>query len=96
MLYLTVSEIEPDYYTVKESEWIWFIWFWNRFEDLRNLTIKLFDGDKNRSLSIKDITQGLKKYFTLDVDQKELKQVIETAGRIGKLRVKDLDNITLP
>ncbi|MFX1299628.1 MAG: phosphoribosyltransferase [Promethearchaeota archaeon] len=96
MLYLTVSEIEPDYYTVKESEWIWFIWFWNRFEDLRNLTIKLFDGDKTRSLSIKDIAQGLKKYFTLDVDQKELKQVIETAGRIGKLRVDDLDNITLP
>ena len=96
MLYLTVSEIEPDYYTVKESEWIWFIWFWNRFEDLRNLTIKLFDGDKTRSLSIKDITQGLKKYFTLDVEQKELKQVIETAGRIGKLRVDDLDNITLP
>ncbi|MHA2313787.1 MAG: phosphoribosyltransferase [Candidatus Hermodarchaeia archaeon] len=95
MLYLTVSEIEPDYYTVKESEWIWFIWFWNRFEDLRNLTIKLFDGDKNRSLSIKDITKGLKQYFTLDVDQKELKQVIETAGRIGKLRVADLDNITL-
>jgi hypoxanthine phosphoribosyltransferase len=95
MLYLTVSEIEPDYYTVKESEWIWFIWFWNRFEDLRNLTIKLFDGDKNRSLSIKDITQGLKKYFTLDVDQKELKQVLETAERIGKLRVADLDNITL-
>jgi hypoxanthine phosphoribosyltransferase len=95
MLYLTVSEIEPDYYTVKESDWIWFIWFWNRFEDLRNLTLKLFDNDKNRTLSIKDIMQGLKKYFTLDVDQKELEQVLQTAAAIGKLQVEDLDHIRL-
>ncbi len=95
MLYLTVSEIEPDYYTVKESDWVWFIWFWNRFEDLRNLTIKLFDNDKNRTLSTKDILQGLKKYFTLDVDQQELEQVLQTAADIGKLQVEDLDHIRL-
>ncbi len=96
MLYLTVSEYEPDYYTVKESEWIWFIWFWNRFEDLRNLTIKLFDNDGDRVLSLRDILVGLKKYFTLDVDQKELEQVLYTAGRVGKLQVDDLDQIRLP
>lgn len=95
MLYLTVSEIEPDFYTVKQSEWVWFIWFWNRFEDLRNLTIKLFDGDKNRKLSIKEVLAGLKQYFTLNVDQKELEQVLDTAARIGKLQVDDLDNIRL-
>jgi hypoxanthine phosphoribosyltransferase len=95
MLYLTVSEYEPDYYTKKESEWIWFIWFWNRFEDLRNLTIKLFDGDKKQTLSVKDIIGGLKQYFTLDVDPKELEQVLHTAGRVGKLNVDDLDNIRL-
>jgi hypoxanthine phosphoribosyltransferase len=95
MLYLTVSEYEPDYYTVKQSEWVWFIWFWNRFEDLRNLTIKLFDGDKKQTFSIKDILSGLKKNFTLDVDRKELEQVLETAGRVGKLQVDDLDNIRL-
>ncbi|MFX1319374.1 MAG: phosphoribosyltransferase [Promethearchaeota archaeon] len=95
MLYLTVSEYEPDYYTVKESEWIWFIWFWNRFEDLRNLTIKLFDNDKDRTLSLRDILAGLKKNFTLDVDQKELEQVLYTAGRVGKLQVDDLDRIRL-
>lgn len=95
MLYLTVSEIEPDFYTVKQSEWVWFIWFWNRFEDLRNLTIKLFDGDKNRVLSINDIQAGLKKYFTLDVDPNELEQVLMTASRIGKLKVETLDSIQL-
>lgn len=96
MLYLTVSEYEPDYYTVKQSEWVWFIWFWNRFEDLRNLTIKLFDNDGDRVLSLRDILVGLKKYFTLDVDQKELEQVLYTAGRVGKLQVDDLDQIRLP
>lgn len=95
MLYLTVSEYEPDYYSVKQSEWVWFIWFWNRFEDLRNLTIKLFDGDKKRTLSIKDIIAGLKQHFTLDVDLKELEQVLQTASRVGKLRIDDLDNIRL-
>jgi hypoxanthine phosphoribosyltransferase len=95
MLYLTVSEYEPDYYTVKQSEWIWFIWFWNRFEDLRNLSIKLFDDDKEKTLSIKDILTGLKKHFTLDVDRKELEQVLDTARRVGKLQVDDLDNIRL-
>jgi len=96
MLYLTVSEYEPDYYTVKESEWIWFIWFWNRFEDLRNLTIKLFDNDRERVLSLRDILAGLKKYFSLDVDQKELEQVLYTARRVRKLQVDDLDKIRLP
>ncbi|MFX1577471.1 MAG: phosphoribosyltransferase [Promethearchaeota archaeon] len=95
MLYLTVSEYEPDYYSVKQSEWVWFIWFWNRFEDLRNLTIKLFDGDKKRTLTIKEIIAGLKQHFTLDVDQKELEQVLNTATRVKKLRIDDLDNIQL-
>lgn len=95
MLYLTVSEYEPDYYSKKESEWIWFIWFWNRFEDLRNLTIKLFDDDKNKTLSLKEILAGLKHHFTLEVDSKEIKQVLQTAERIGKLQVDDLDSIRL-
>lgn len=95
MLYLTVSEIEPDFYAIKQSEWVWFIWFWNRFEDLRNLTIKLFDADKTRTLTIRDILAGLKKYFTLDVKQNELEQVLQTAVRIGKLRLSDLDHIRL-
>lgn len=95
MLYLTVSELEPDYYVVKQNEWIWFIWFWNRFEDLRNLTIKLFDGDKNRTLSTKDILAGLKQHFTLDVDSKELEQVLNTAARIEKLKIDDPDHIRL-
>ncbi len=95
MLYLTVSEIEPDYYTVKQSEWVWFIWFWNRFEDLRNLTIKLFDGDPEKILSLKEIIAGLKQYFTLEVDEKELEQVLQTAARVGKLQVDDFDHIQL-
>jgi hypoxanthine phosphoribosyltransferase len=95
MLYLTVSEYEPDYYSVKQSEWVWFIWFWNRFEDLRNLTIKLFDGNKKLTLSVKDIIAGLKQHFTLDVDQKEVEQVLQTASRVGKLRIDGLDNIRL-
>jgi hypoxanthine phosphoribosyltransferase len=95
MLYLTVSEYEPDYYAVKQSEWVWFIWFWNRFEDLRNLTIKLFNGDKEQTLTINDLLKGLKQHFTLDVTKKELEQVLQTAGRIGKLQVDDLDNIRL-
>ena len=96
MLYLTVSELEPDYYAVKQSEWVWFIWFWNRFEDLRNLTIKLFDGDAKQTMSMKEVLKGLKKHFTLDVDPAELRQVLTTAHRIGKLKVKDLDAISLP
>ncbi len=95
MLYLTVSKYEPDYYTVKQSEWVWFIWFWNRFEDLRNLTIKLFDGDKKKTLSVKDILAGLKQYFTITVDPKELEQILQTAGRVGKLQIDDMDNIRL-
>lgn len=96
MLYLTVSELEPDYYAVKQSEWVWFIWFWNRFEDLRNLTIKLFDGNTNQTMSMDEVLKGLKKHFMLDVDPAELRQVLTTAHRIGKLKVKDLDTISLP
>jgi hypoxanthine phosphoribosyltransferase len=95
MLYLTNSEIEPDFYTIKQKEWVWFIWCWNRFEDLRNLTIKLFDKDKDRELSTKEIRAGLKRYFKLDVEQTEIKQVLSTARRIGKVQYSDWDHIRL-
>ena len=95
MLYLTSSEIEPDFYSVKQEEWFWFIWFWNRFEDLRNLTLKLFDGDKKRVLKLDEIQSGLQTYFGLSVDPNELKQVLETAARVKKIKVKDFDHIQM-
>ena len=95
MIYLTNSELKPDFYTIKQEEWFWFVFPWNRVEDLRNLSLKLFEGDANRVLSSKEILEGLKKYFKLDVDPSELEQVLHTAARVGKVQFKDLDNISI-
>ncbi len=95
MLYLTGSELKPDFYTIKQEEWFWFVFPWNRTEDLRNLTLKLYDEDKQCSLSAKAIKTGLEKYFKLDVDLSELEQVLHIAARVGKIQFKDLDHIRL-
>lgn len=95
MLYLTSSELEPDFYTIKQEEWFWFVFPWNRTEDLRNLTLKLFEGDKQRVLGVKDILAGLKKYFKLDVDSGELEQVLQIAARVGKVKFSDFNRIRI-
>jgi hypoxanthine phosphoribosyltransferase len=95
MLYLTGSELKPDFFTIRQEEWFWFVFTWNRTEDLRNLSLKLFDADKQCVLSAKEIQDGLKKYFKLNVDSSELKQVLQIAARVGKIQFKDLDHIRL-
>ena len=95
MLYLTCSQIEPHYYTVKEEDWTWFVFPWNRSEDLRNLLVKLFDGDKSRTLTLKEVQEGFKKYFNLDVTIEELEETVHSAARLGKVAYTDLDHIRL-
>lgn len=95
MVYLANSELEPDFYSMKQVEWVWLSWFWNKFEDLRNLSLKLFENDKSRVLTLKDIRAGLKKYFKLDVEPAEVEQVMRTAARIGKVTFADADHIRL-
>ena len=95
MIYLTGSKLKPDFYSLKEEDWVWYIFPWNRTEDLRNLSMKLFEDDKSRVLSLKDIRSGLKRYFKLKVKTKELRQVLQIAARIGKLAFKDFDHILL-
>jgi hypoxanthine phosphoribosyltransferase len=95
MVYLANSELEPDFYSMKQVEWVWLSWFWNKYEDLRNLSLKLFENDKSRVLTLKDIRAGLKKYFKLDVNPAEVEQVMRTAARIGKVKFADTDRISL-
>ncbi|MFX1476347.1 MAG: phosphoribosyltransferase [Promethearchaeota archaeon] len=95
MIYLTGSKLKPDFFSFKEDEWVWYIFPWNRTEDLRNLSMKLFEDDKSRVLRLKDIQSGLKRYFKLKVKTEELRQVLQTAARIGKLAFKDFDHIRL-
>jgi hypoxanthine phosphoribosyltransferase len=95
MVYLANSELEPDFYSIKQVEWVWLSWFWNKYEDLRNLSLKLFDNDKNKILALKDIRAGLKKYFKLDVTPAEVEQVMRTAARIGKVAFPDAEHVRL-
>ena len=91
MIYLTGSKLKPDFFSIKEENWVWYIFPWNRTEDLRNLSMKLFEDDKSRELSLREIRSGLKKYFGLKVKTEELKQVLQTAARLGKLTFKAHD-----
>ena len=40
MQWIVNSEFEPDFYGVKVEEWAWFIYPWNRVEDLTNIARK--------------------------------------------------------
>jgi hypoxanthine phosphoribosyltransferase len=76
-------------------EWVWLSWFWNKYEDLRNLSLKLFENDRTRVLTLRDIRAGLKKYFNLEVAPAEVEQVMRTAARIGKVKFADTDRVSL-
>jgi hypoxanthine phosphoribosyltransferase len=92
MIYLTGSKLKPDFFSIREENWVWYIFPWNRTEDLRNLSMKLFEDEKSRVLSLKDIRSGLKRYFGLKVQTEELRQVLEIAKRLGKLSLSTRDH----
>ncbi|RLI90346.1 MAG: phosphoribosyltransferase, partial [Candidatus Altiarchaeales archaeon] len=74
LMHKSTSDFEPDFYAEKIERWIWVIFPWNFNEDVGNL-IKRILKDKG-NLKPMEIREELKKNFDLDVDLKDVEEVL--------------------
>jgi len=81
LLHITHSSYEPDYYAepVPAEKWTWFIFPWNVYEDLRNLTQKVLDVERN----FDEIREEMKRRFLIEVPEDKLMEVLRELEEWG-------------
>lgn len=83
MLHIEHSAFVPDYYasSVSAKEWTWFIFPWNVYEDVLNLTGKVLQAPMND----KDLSASLKENFGLELDDKYLAELLHNFANSGRV-----------
>jgi len=83
MLHINRSKFVPDFFAeeIDNSNWIWFIFPWNVYEDLDNLSGRTMVSPMNT----KELKSALKQDYDLDVDDNVLEQVLTVMERAGKI-----------
>ncbi len=84
MLHITRSDFVPDYYgeLVDQTQWTWFIFPWNVYEDLDNLLMKAMTS----KLNLSGIQALLKEQYDMDISDNHLEKVLKDFVLSGKLR----------
>ncbi|NIQ05766.1 MAG: phosphoribosyltransferase [Candidatus Korarchaeota archaeon] len=85
MQYITGSSIEPDFYTEKVDEWVWFLYPWCWMEDLTGFVERIMKSQKEQSWSVDAINTMLKKYHEISVPEEELKEIVGTLEDQSKI-----------
>ncbi len=90
LLHIKRSEIIPDYYAeeITAENWKWFIFPWNRKEDLRNLVAGCIDGE----LTEDDIYSCLIKKHDLFISKRELNETLDWLQTNGKIEIGEKIN----
>jgi hypoxanthine phosphoribosyltransferase len=85
-LHISRSEIVPDYYAEKitEENWKWFIWPWNRREDMRNLVMGCLDGG-----TVDQLIDCLSKKHDLFVSRRELDETLTWLEIHNKIKMEN-------
>ena len=83
MLHIEHSAFVPDYYasSVSAKEWTWFIFPWNVYEDVLNLTGKVLQAPMND----KDLSASLKENFGLELDEVYLAELLHNFANSGRV-----------
>ena len=86
MLHISHSEFIPDYYAreISDSQWTWFIFPWNVFEDVMNLTGKIL----KEPMTLLQIKKELGKSFELEIDEPRLKTILEYMEKLKKNKIR--------
>ena len=83
LLHITRSRFKPEFYSVEvpEDQWTWFIFPWNRNEDLRTLLPKTLYEEKSEA----DIQNAFREQFQIDVPKEDILMTLkdlEDAGAV--------------
>jgi hypoxanthine phosphoribosyltransferase len=90
LLHIKRAEIVPDYYAeeITAENWKWFIFPWNRKEDLRNLVSGCIDG----KMSTDEISRCLVMKHELFISKRELEETLEWLKKTGKIEIGEKIN----
>ena len=77
------SEFEPDYYSEKITEWKWIIYPWAVHEDLVGFTERVLNST-DLPLSADQIRADLKRRFDIDLENKQMAEILEDLVALGK------------
>ncbi len=82
MLHITHAKFVPDYYSeeVPAEDWTWFIFPWNYYEDMRNITSNIL---KEGPRDLGELRELFKRYHDLDVKDEQLLEVLEIMEKEG-------------
>lgn len=85
LLHIKRAEIVPDYYAeeITPENWKWFIFPWNRKEDLRNLVSGCIDG----RMSLDEISRCLQAKHELFISRRELDETLDWLNKSGKIEM---------
>jgi len=85
-LHIKRSEIAPDYYAeeVTEENWKWFIFPWNRREDIRNLILNCTAGTSTTD----DIMTCLQMKNDLFISKREFQETVSWLEHHGRIKVE--------
>lgn len=71
---LSQSDFTPDFTGELVKEWAWFIYPWNFYEDMCNLTLRLFKNHPEVDVSIRDLPLYFRRYYGIRVSRKKLRE----------------------
>jgi len=80
--YIKGSSFIPDYYGVEEEQWAWFAYPWNRWEDLRSLTLKIIQ-EENRAYATKEISEKFLDYYGVKISPEEIDKTFKNLEEKG-------------
>ena len=87
----------PDYWAVRDCEWIWYCYTWSKVEDLVSLIERLLKNLNINSIELNEVINQLKSYYKLEIE-KYLKYgniidyVIKILEKLKIVKVERKDN----
>lgn len=84
LLHILHSKYVPDYYAneVPEDKWTWFIFPWNVYEDLTNITLKILE---EKSASIQSLQRIYEEYFYIKPTVSQLRETLSILVKKGRV-----------
>lgn len=85
LLHILHSKYIPNYFAeeVPEDKWTWFIFPWNVYEDLTNITLKIIEEENVTYDSLKEIYE---KFFNIKPKKFQIMETLRILEKKGKIK----------
>ncbi|NWF95600.1 MAG: phosphoribosyltransferase [Candidatus Thorarchaeota archaeon] len=84
LMHIVGSKFVPNYFGV-EVTWAWEIFPWNFFEDVTNLVMEIFKGEKTDRMTTAELKRHLREYNNLVLSDEQMTKIKAHMEYLGKL-----------